>query len=157
MHIERFPLGAKQWDGEMAELWVTEPGPPQLITSYRDIAATLATGSRSADVTADLVYVGRGDSADDYKDKDVKGKIVLCSGPVGAAHNLAVRQFGAEGVVSFFNAHRQADRSPGPDRLERHQCRRARRRRAARRRRGASSCRCAWASTCCRGWRSIST
>ena len=43
-------------------------------------------------------------SADDYKDKDVKGKIVLCSGPVGAAHNLAVRQFGAEGVVSFFNA-----------------------------------------------------
>ena len=103
VHIERFPLGTRQWDGEMAELWVTEPGPPQLITSYRDIAATLATGSHSADVTADLVYVGRGDSADDYKDKDVKGKIVLCSGPVGAAHNLAVRQFGAEGVVSFFN------------------------------------------------------
>jgi peptidase M28-like protein len=103
VHIERFPLGTKQWDGEMAELWVTEPGPPQLITSYRDVAATLATGSRTADVTAELVYVGRGDSADDYKDKDVKGKIVLCSGPVGAAHNLAVRQFGAEGVVSFFN------------------------------------------------------
>ena len=103
VHIERFPLGNKQWDGEMAELWVTEPGPPQLVTSYRDVAATLATGSRSAEVTAELVYVGRGDSADDYKDKDVKGKIVLCSGPVGAAHNLAVRQFGAEGVVSFFN------------------------------------------------------
>src|SRR6476646_1817585 len=104
VHIERFPLGTRQWDGEMAELWVTEPGPPQLVTSYRDVTATLATGSHSADVTADLVYVGRGDSADDYKDKDVKGKIVLCSGPVGAAHNLAVRQFGAEGVVSFFNA-----------------------------------------------------
>ena len=103
VHIERFPLGSKQWAGEMAELWVTEPGTPQLITSFRDVTATLATGSHSADVTADLVYVGRGDSADDYKDKDVKGKIVLCSGPVGAAHNLAVRQFGAEGVVSFFN------------------------------------------------------
>jgi hypothetical protein len=103
VHIERFPLGSKQWAGEMAELWVTEPGTPQLITSFRDLTATLATGSHSADVTADLVYVGRGDSADDYKDKDVKGKIVLCSGPVGAAHNLAVRQFGAEGVVSFFN------------------------------------------------------
>src|SRR6185436_632648 len=37
VHIERFPLGTRQWDGEMAELWVTEPGPPQLITSYRDI------------------------------------------------------------------------------------------------------------------------
>jgi aminopeptidase YwaD len=103
VHIERFLLGSKQWAGQMAELWVTEPGTPQLITSFRDITATLATGSRSADVTADLVYVGRGDTADDYKDKDVKGKIVLCSGPVGAAHNLAVRQFGAEGVVSFFN------------------------------------------------------
>ena len=104
VHIERFPLGAKQWAGQRAELWVTEPGAPQLITSFRDITATLATGSKSGDVTAELVYVGRGDTADDYKDKDVKGKIVLCSGPVGAAHNLAVRQFGAEGVVSFFNA-----------------------------------------------------
>ena len=103
VHIERFPLGGKQWDGEMGELWVTEPGPPQLITRYRDIATTLATGSRSGDVTAELVYVGRGETAEDYAGKDVKGKIVLVSGAVGAAHNLAVRQFGAEGVVSFFN------------------------------------------------------
>jgi hypothetical protein len=103
VHVERFPLGGKQWDGEMGELWVTEPGPPQLITRYRDITTTLATGSRSGDVTAELVYVGRGETAADYAGKDVKGKIVLVSGAVGAAHNLAVRQFGAEGVVSFFN------------------------------------------------------
>ncbi len=103
VHIERFPLGSKQWDGEMAELWVTEPGPPELITSYRDVTATLATGSRSGDVTADLIYVGRGDKDEDYAGKDVKGRIVLCSGPVGAAHNLAVRTLGAEGVVSFYN------------------------------------------------------
>ncbi len=104
VHTERFPLGGKQWDGEMAELWVTEPGPPQLVTRYRDMPTTLATGSRNGDVTAELIYVGRGDTAEDYKGKDVKGKIVLASGPIGAAHNLAVRQFGAEGVVSFFNA-----------------------------------------------------
>jgi hypothetical protein len=104
VHIERFPLAGKQWDGEMAELWVTEPGPPQLITRYRDVPTTLATGSRSGDVTAELVYVGRGDTAEDYDGKNVGGKIVLVSGPVGAAHNLAVRRFGAEGVVSFFNA-----------------------------------------------------
>ena len=42
VHIERFPLGAKQWDGEMGELWMTEPAPAQLITRYRDIATTLA-------------------------------------------------------------------------------------------------------------------
>jgi len=34
--------------------------------------------------------------------KDVRGKIVLASGPVGAAHTLAVGRFGAEGVVSFY-------------------------------------------------------
>jgi hypothetical protein len=156
VHIERFPLGTRQWDGEMAELWVTEPGPPQLITSYRDIAATLATGSHSADVTAELVYVGRGDSADDYKDKDVKGKVVLCSGPVGAAHNLAVRQFGAEGVVSFFNGTGQARRSTGPDRLERDR-RRPGDQPCPRRRRGDSSCPCEWASICWRGSKSTST
>lgn len=103
VHIEKFPLGSKQWDGEMGELWLTEPAPVQLITRYRDIATTLATGSRNADVTAELVYVGQGNTAADYEGKDVKGKIVLASGPVGAAHNLAVRQFGAEGVVSYFN------------------------------------------------------
>src|SRR3954468_14641877 len=50
VHIERFPLPAtgsgqpaKQWDGKMAELWVTEPGPPQLISRYRDMPTTLAT------------------------------------------------------------------------------------------------------------------
>ncbi|MCC7242278.1 MAG: hypothetical protein IT180_10160, partial [Acidobacteria bacterium] len=80
VHIDRFPLGARQWDGEMAELWVTAPGPPQLVTRYRDVATTLATGSRSGDVTAELVYVGRGDTADDYAGRDVKGKIVLASG-----------------------------------------------------------------------------
>ena len=103
VHIEKFPLGQKQWDGEMGELWITDPAPAELVTRYRDIATTLASGSRNADVTAELVYVGRGDTAADYAGKDVKGKIVLASGAVGAAHNLAVRQFGAEGVVSFFN------------------------------------------------------
>lgn len=114
-HIERFPLpnNQKQWAGEVGELWIElEPeknrplsAPDErtriLVTRYRDLPATLATGSRSADVTADLVYIGRGDSEQDYAGKDVKGKIVLVSGPIGAAHNLAVRRFGAEGVVSF--------------------------------------------------------
>lgn len=111
VHIEKFPLAstgsgpaAKQWDGEMGEVWMTEPGPPALITRYRDIATTLASGSRNADVTAELVYVGRGDTAVDYAGKDVRGKIVLASGAVGAVHNIAVRQFGAEGVLSYANA-----------------------------------------------------
>lgn len=102
VHIERFKLPAKTWDGELGELWMVAPD-KRLIVSYRDIAATLATGSKSADVTADLIYVGRGDKEASYTGKDVAGKIVLASGSVGAVHNLAVRKFGAAGVISFAN------------------------------------------------------
>ena len=113
-HIERFPMPQKQWAGEMAEFWITLPptpnGPPGivtptriLLTRYSDLPATLATGSRSGDVTAEIVYVGHGDADSDYSGRDVKGKIVFASGPVGAVHNLAVRKYGAEGVVTYAN------------------------------------------------------
>jgi aminopeptidase YwaD len=102
VHIERFPQQQKQWDGELGELWLVKPA-QRLIVSYRDIAASLAVGSRTADVTAELIYCGRGGDKSDYEGKDVKGKIVLVSGPPGAAANLAVREFGAAGIVCFNN------------------------------------------------------
>ena len=52
VHIERFKLPNKTWDGEVGELWLVTPE-KRLILSYRDIAAALATGSRSADVNGD--------------------------------------------------------------------------------------------------------
>jgi aminopeptidase YwaD len=100
VHIERFKIPNKTWDGEVGELWMEAPD-KRLILSYRDIAAALATGSKSGDVTADLVYVGRGDKDADYTGKDVAGKIVLASAAVGQVHNLAVRKYKAAGVVSF--------------------------------------------------------
>jgi len=113
-HVERFPMPQKQWAGEMAELWISFPpapnGPPGvvtptkiLLTRYSDLPATLATGSHSGDVTAEIVYVGRGDTDADYAGKDVKGKIVFASGPVGQVHNMAVRKYGAEGVITYAN------------------------------------------------------
>ncbi|MBY0506217.1 MAG: M28 family peptidase [Bryobacteraceae bacterium] len=104
VHIERFALPTKTWDGEVGELWRVEPnGNKRLIVSYRDIAAVLAPGSKSGDVTAELVYVGRGDDKKDYADKNVAGKLVLASAAPGTVHNLAVREFGAAGVISFAN------------------------------------------------------
>jgi hypothetical protein len=100
VHIERFKLPNKTWDGEVGELWLVTPE-KRLILSYRDIAAALATGSKSADVTAELVYVGRGDKESDYAGKNVAGKLVLGSGSVGTIHNLAVRSHDAAGVLSF--------------------------------------------------------
>ncbi len=102
VHIERFKLPNKTWDGELGELWITSPE-KRLIVSYRDITASLAPGSKSGDVTAELVYVGRGDRSVDYQGKDVAGKIVLASAPPNQVHNLAVREFNAAGVVSFAN------------------------------------------------------
>ena len=104
VHIERFKLPNKTWDGERAELWLLgKDGSKRLVMSYRDVAASLATGSKSADVTAELVWVGSGEDKKDYVDKNVAGKLVLASGSVGPVHNLAVREFGAAGVVSFAN------------------------------------------------------
>ena len=104
VHIERFKLTAKTWDGERGELWlINKDGSKRLLMSYRDVAASLAPGSRSADVSSELVWVGRGVDKRDYTDKNVSGKVVLASGPVGAVHNLAVREFGAAGVVTFAN------------------------------------------------------
>lgn len=101
-HLEIFSQQNKTWDGEMAELWIEEPM-RKLVVSYRDIPACLATGSHSGDVTSDLIYIGRGDQESDYRSRDVKGKLLLVSGSVGAAHSLAVRKYGAAGVVSFYN------------------------------------------------------
>ncbi len=102
VHIERFKLPAKTWDGEVGELWMVSPE-KRLVINYRDVAATLATGSKSADVTADLIYVGRGDKDGDYTGRDVRDKLVLASGSIGMVHNIAVRKYGAAGVLSFNN------------------------------------------------------
>ena len=96
--IKRFP-GGETWDGVKGELWEVKPG-RQKIASYTDLTAMLASGSASADVTADLVWVEEGE-AKDFEGLDVKGKILLTSGSAGAVHNLGCLKNGAAGVVSF--------------------------------------------------------
>jgi len=95
-------MPTKTWDGELGELWLVTPE-QRLIVSYRDITASLAPGSRSGDVTSELIFVNRGDRDSDYQGKDVAGKLVLASGPPNAVHNLAVRKYKAAGVLSFAN------------------------------------------------------
>lgn len=102
VEVKMFPMPMKQWDGEEGEFWVTSPA-KKLIVNYRDVAAALAVGSKSADVTAQLVYAGRGDNKSDYAGKNIKGNIVLISGPPTAAFDLAINEFGAAGIASFNN------------------------------------------------------
>ncbi len=96
--IVRYP-GGETWDAESGELWEVTPQSKK-IASYKDLSAVLATGSTTADVTTDLIWVGDGE-ARDFEGRDVKGKIVVTSGPASGVHRIACLQKDAEGVISF--------------------------------------------------------
>ncbi len=102
VQITRLPVPFDQWDAEDAELWVTAPG-RRRVSRYLDHPAMLAYGSRTSEVEAELVWVGRGLREADYAGRDVRGKVVLTDGAPGPVHELAVRELGAAGVVSFVN------------------------------------------------------
>ena len=90
------PIG---WRIKEAELWLLEPT-KKLLTRFSDQAISLMPKSQGADVEAEVVYVGEGKSDDDYKNKDVKGKIVFASGGGGYwVHRQAVLKRGAAGVI----------------------------------------------------------
>ena len=63
-------------------------------------AVYLADFSQSADVTAELVFIGEG-TEEEIKNLDLKGKIVLTSGPPQRAVVNAVERRGAVGVVTY--------------------------------------------------------
>ncbi len=90
--------GGQAWRAIKGELWEVKPGRAKL-ASIRDILPSLAAGSGSADVTADLVWVGRG-VAKDIVDAKVEGKIVVTEGSLMMAYGTAVQQ-GALGVVAI--------------------------------------------------------
>jgi len=96
--IVRFP-GREVWDALKGELWEIEPG-RQKLASYTDMTAMLARGSTNADVTAALVWVGRG-TKDEIERAEVKGKIVVTEGSIGGVHDIACTQMGALGVVAI--------------------------------------------------------
>lgn len=96
--IVRYP-GREVWDGIKGELWEVKPN-RQKIASYQDMTAMLASGSTNADVTAELIWVGRG-TKPELTDKDVAGKIVVTEGSISQVHSLACNEMGAEGVIAI--------------------------------------------------------
>lgn len=113
--IEKFPSDGKifystqrslpKWTVISAELSLVSPVKKHLV-SWEENPITLASNSRSADVTAELVDVGEGTHLSDYETKEVRGKLVLASSPQGGGridlvHRLAVLERGAAGVISY--------------------------------------------------------
>ncbi|MCB1023917.1 MAG: hypothetical protein KDB79_05995, partial [Acidobacteria bacterium] len=87
------------YTARVGELWMTSPVELKL-ADIGDHALFLSDGSRDADVTAELIWVG--DASDDtLKDLDVKGKIVLTNNNPGVAVINAVYERGAVGVIAY--------------------------------------------------------
>ena len=91
---------SKTWDGVSAEVWEVSPNTAKL-ADYRDLAAMLGQGSMSADVTTELVWVGRGTQAE-IDAVDLKGKIAVTEASAGRVHGLAVKA-GAVGIISYYS------------------------------------------------------
>jgi aminopeptidase YwaD len=99
VHVEKFDSD-QQWDAVRGRLTITDPR-NEVIADHDRIAASLAKGSKSSNVETELVYVPNGDSAESYKDFDVKGKVVISEGNVRAIFSAAVNSHGAAGAVSY--------------------------------------------------------
>lgn len=93
------PLLGPNYTARAGELWMVEPVELKL-ADIGEHAVYLADMSRDADVTAELVDVGDG-TEESLKGLDVRGKIVLTSGPAQRAVNNAVAKGGAVGVVTY--------------------------------------------------------
>lgn len=91
--------GTPNYTAREGELWMTEPVELKL-ADMKEHAVYLADFSQSADVTAELVYIGDANEGE-LQNLDVKGKIVLTSGPPQRAVVNAVEKRGAVGVVTY--------------------------------------------------------
>lgn len=90
----------KTWDGVSATLWEVSPNTSKL-ADYRDLAAILGQGSKSAHVTAELTWIGRGTPIE-INAVDLKGKIAVTEASAGRVHDLAVKA-GAVGIISYYS------------------------------------------------------
>lgn len=102
------------WRAEAGSLWEVSPGNERL-GDYGEMKVALADYSQDAGVTAELVDVDAGDSEEDYRGKNVRGRIVLAGGPLPTVHRLAVEERKAAGILSYFPNQRTGWSGDDPD------------------------------------------
>src|SRR6185295_14510947 len=68
------------WSCRFGEAWLLTPERTKL-AAYGEVAVSIADNSRTTHVSAELIDVGVGTAEADYTGRDVKGKVVLASGP----------------------------------------------------------------------------
>jgi hypothetical protein len=99
------------WSCRSGSAWLLEPQEVKL-ADYGEVAVSIADVSRTTHLTAELVNVGEGDEEADYQARDVKGKVVLASGPLAAVMREAVWKRGALGILSSLTHRPEAFDAP---------------------------------------------
>jgi hypothetical protein len=99
---ESYANGGQGWEYVRGSVRLNGPGGEVLLSkeTHRVDPAINSTSTPPGGVTLRLVDVGEGSSEGAYAGKDIKGAVVLASGNVSQAWNLAVRARGAAGVIS---------------------------------------------------------
>jgi len=74
----------------------------RLISSTDGVPSLVIQGSRTTDITAEVVYVGQGVASADYEGKAVDGRIVLAgNASPDEIKEMAIGRFGAAGVLYY--------------------------------------------------------
>ena len=102
VQLHTFPSKRPLWQPIEGELWLIEPKKKK-IADIHEIAAVLATESQSAEVSAEVIYMEHASDENDYRGKDVDGKIILTTDPVSSVQQIGVLEKGALGVISSIN------------------------------------------------------
>jgi hypothetical protein len=101
VQLHSLPADVPAWDVVSGELWLIEPERTKLADAAQKPVSVVQYSS-DADLEAEVIAVGAGTSDADYTGKDVKGKIVLASGPPFLVERQAIAARGAVGIISSF-------------------------------------------------------
>ncbi len=88
------------WKPRSGILQLLEPA-KKTLADFETEPISLAAQSRSADITTEVVYVGKGVSDSDYDGKEVGGKLVLTESKASLVHKIACIEHGAAGVLTY--------------------------------------------------------
>ena len=99
-------ITTQSWEITSGELRLIEPK-NEILCRFQDIPMCIVGRSKSCDVNAELIDVGKGVSEEDFEDLDVKGKIVLMEAPRIIIPTLYAEK-GALGVIVYPDSKRAA-------------------------------------------------
>ncbi|MGB3346897.1 MAG: DUF4910 domain-containing protein [Candidatus Humimicrobiia bacterium] len=90
----------EEWDVSEANLYIIEPERyRKKLADYNDLKISLIQRSAPTESETEIVILEDGEYSSEYKNIDVKGKVVLTKGDIKIVYNLAVEKFGAIGII----------------------------------------------------------